>query len=213
MEEIQKTKTEQQYNELFTALSKFQGDVKAAIKSKTGYGYKYADIASVFEAAQEPLAKYGLCVSHTTYTVWNEGHPTVMLKTILGHESGQSLVSDYPLLPVKNDPQGMGSALTYARRYCFMAITGLPVADDDAASASGKPAAAEKSAEENGVNLYREANRFLAENATKANKFLRKHKWIKPKETWADLETDQRRQIADGLDSFRDKVLNPEVKA
>ena len=200
--EEQTTQTEQRHNELFTALSKFQGDVKAAIKSKTGYGYKYADIASVFEAAQEPLAKYGLCVSHTTYTVWNEGHPTVMLKTILGHESGQSLVSDYPLLPVKNDPQGMGSALTYARRYCFMAITGLPVADDDAASASGKPTA------ENGENQWTETNRFLAENATEANKFLRKHKWIKAKQTWADLQTDQRRQIADGLDSFKDKVLS-----
>jgi len=38
-------------------------------------------------------------------------------------------------LPVKNDPQAIGSAVTYARRYNFMAVLGLPVADDDARSA------------------------------------------------------------------------------
>ena len=116
---------------LLAALSKFQGAVKAAVKGKEGYGYKYADIAAVVAVAQEPLAKNGLCVTHITVPV----NGRTCLRTILGHESGQWILGDYPLIPVKNDPQAIGSAVTYARRYNFMAILGLPVADDDARSA------------------------------------------------------------------------------
>ena len=116
---------------LLAALSRFQGEVKAAIKGKEGYGYKYADIAAVIATAQEPLAKNGLCVTHITVQVQGR----TCLRTILGHESGQWILGDYPLLPVKNDPQAIGSAVTYARRYSFMAVLGLPVADDDARSA------------------------------------------------------------------------------
>ena len=50
--------------ELFAALSKFQGVIEPAIKAKTGYGYKYADIESVIKAAQKPLVDNGLCVTH-----------------------------------------------------------------------------------------------------------------------------------------------------
>lgn len=213
---------------LFAALSKFQGEVKPALKAKAGYGYKYADIAAVLEAARGPLAENGLCVNHTTETrfppkvtltrlddsagedwrnVTEETEPVVILNTILGHVDGGSMVSAYPILPVKKDPQGYGSALTYARRYCFMAITGLPVADDDGASGSGKPTLDEGATAENGRNLYKDCQKFMAENAEVVNSYLRMIGWVGPDETWVKLDPDQKRQIADGLESFRAKAL------
>ena len=218
---------------LFAALSKFQGEVKPALKAKAGYGYKYADIAAVLEAAKGPLADNGLCVNHTTETrypkkvcevplhhtepdsekeswrkVTEETEPTVILHTVLGHVDGGSMVSAYPILPVKKDPQGYGSAMTYARRYCFMAITGLPVADDDGATASAT-AAAPPQEEENGLgrNPYKDCQKFMAENAEASNVYLRAINWIRPKDTWVTLGPDQKRQIADGLEMFKVKVL------
>lgn len=213
---------------LFAALSKFQGEIKPARKGKQGYGYKYADIAAVLEAAQEPLARHGLCVTHLTQVRAhgeNNEHQYMTLQTILGHESGAHLMSDYLLEPVKKDPQGYGSALTYARRYSFMAVTGLPVADDDGAYASGKPAPKApagkdvkdvKASEESqkkypqlraGTSLRKSlAQAFLFGNADLCNKYLRSLKWIKAKENWNALTEGQLGQIAGGLDSFEKKA-------
>ena len=201
---------------LFAALSKFQGEIKPALKGKQGYGYKYADIAAVLEAAQEPLAKHGLCVTHLTQMrVYGENneHQYMTLQTILGHVSGGHLMAEYLLEPVKKDPQGYGSAVTYARRYSFMAVTGLPVADDDGAYASGKPApkapagkdvkAPKEHITESEKN---EAQSFLFKNADMCNKYLRSIKWIKAKENWNALTLEQLEQIGEGLDSFEKKV-------
>jgi len=203
---------------LFSALSKFQGEVKPALKAKAGYGYKYADIAAVLDVARGPLADNGMCVNHTTETLFpkriteypdgrkvtEETDPVVILHTILGHGDGGSMASSYPILPVKKDPQGYGSAMTYARRYCFMGITGLPVADDDGAAGSGKLTVSET--ETNG-KPFKDCHKFMAENAEVVNSYLRMIGWVGPDETWSRLETDQKRQIADGLESFKAKAL------
>lgn len=197
---------------LFAALSKFQGEIKPALKGKQGYGYKYADIAAVLEAAQEPLARHGLCVTHLTQVRThgeNNEHQYMTLQTILGHESGAHLMSDYLLEPVKKDPQGYGSAVTYARRYSFMAVTGLPVADDDGAYASGKPAPkapAGKDVKDVKASEKSLAQAFLFGNADLCNKYLRSLKWIKAKENWNALTEEQLEQIAGGLDSFEKKA-------
>lgn len=197
---------------LFAALSKFQGEIKPALKGKQGYGYKYADIAAVLDAAQEPLAKHGLCVTHLTKVrAYGENgeHQYMTLQTILGHESGAHMMADYLLEPVKKDPQGYGSAVTYARRYSFMAITGLPVADDDGAYASGKPAPkapAGNDVKEAKAREKSDAQHFLFTNTDRCNKYLRSLKWIKSKETWSALSDEQLEQIAGGLDSFVKKV-------
>jgi hypothetical protein len=60
----------------------------------------------------------------------------VMVTTRLLHEGGASVTSTLAMRPTKNDPQGVGSAITYARRYSLLAMTGAAPEDDDGNAAS-----------------------------------------------------------------------------
>lgn len=121
---------------LSEALSKAQGKFDHAKKDVKNefFKSKYADLASVIDAAKDALSENGLAVIQTT-RVSPEGKVTLI--TTLSHSSGEWIKGEYPISPVKQDPQGMGSALTYARRYCFSSITGIASDDDDGNSASG----------------------------------------------------------------------------
>ena len=123
-------------NELAAALSKAQGQFDHAKKDVANafFKSKYADLASCIDAAKTALAANGLAVVQST----DFDNDRLVLITTLMHSSGQWIDSKYPIQPVKNDPQGMGSAMTYSRRYAFCAITGIAADDDDGNAASGK---------------------------------------------------------------------------
>ena len=106
------------------------------------YEYSYADLAAVSAAIMPLLGKNGLA-----FTSWPTATPRgLALRYFLLHESGERLEGEYPL-PSGGTAQQLGSAITYARRYCLCAVTGVaPDDDDDAAAASG--AKAERRAEE-----------------------------------------------------------------
>jgi hypothetical protein len=122
--------------ELAKALSSAQGEMKGAHKDSENpfFKSKYADLASVWEAIRAPFAKHGLSVVQTT----SEGDKGLMLHTTLIHLSGQFISSGMLVKPVKQDPQGLGSALSYSRRYALSAIAGVYQDDDDANLASNK---------------------------------------------------------------------------
>lgn len=124
--------------ELALALSAAQKAMGFATKDSTNPFFKsnYADLASCIEAARLPLSDNGLSISQMP-DMTPEGPALV---TILMHKSGEYLQATYPLKPIKDDPQGMGSAITYARRYCFASIIGLASADDDGNAATGQGA-------------------------------------------------------------------------
>lgn len=127
-------------NELAAALAKAQGTIRAAAKDKENphFRSRYADLASVWEACRAPLSSNGLAVFQTT-TVADDGG--TILVTTLAHSSGQYMTSAMPVRPVKGDPQGLGSALTYIRRYALSAMVGVaPDDDDDGNAASDKNA-------------------------------------------------------------------------
>lgn len=132
-------RTSEQINDIAKALSKFQGEVESASKSSINPHFKssYADLAECWDTIREPLAKNGLCVVQTTEV--DAPAQLVCVITRLIHESGQWFESVYPLWPSKQDPQGYGAAMTYARRYCLTAIVGLTQDDDDGNAAGGKP--------------------------------------------------------------------------
>ena len=119
------------------ALSKAQGAIKGAIKDSANPFFKssYADLASVWDAARAPLAANGLAVVQTTELPGDGG---AVLVTTLCHESGEWIDGMLPIRPVKDDPQGMGSAITYMRRYALAAIVGIAPEDDDGNAASGR---------------------------------------------------------------------------
>lgn len=118
-------------NELATALSKAQGEMSAAKKDTTNpfFKSKYADLSSVWEAARGPLSKNGLSVVQTTNPTDGK---SVELVTALLHSSGQWITGTMVMIPTKQDPQGLGSCITYMRRYALSAILGISQDDDDA---------------------------------------------------------------------------------
>lgn len=130
--------------QIAAALSKFQGEMEAAKKDKTNPHYKssYADLRSIWDVIREPLAKNGLAVVQCPRLL----EDNFVLITTVYHTSGQSLRSEYPINPVQNNPQGIGSALTYARRYGLSSMLGVVSEDDDGNAASGKGAPADKKA-------------------------------------------------------------------
>jgi len=121
---------------LADALSKAQKEMKNAIKDSSNPFFKsnYADLASVREACQGPLSDHGLAVIQLPETD-SEGKPCVT--SVLLHSSGEWIAGTLTMNPVKADPQGIGSAITYARRYQLAAITGIATEDDDGNAASG----------------------------------------------------------------------------
>lgn len=121
---------EQPLDQLFLALSQAQGEMKCAKKdSENPYFHSsYADLASVWETAREPLAKYGLSVLQM-FKEGNEGGLNIV--TVLGHKSGQNIASTLTMPITKSDPQAIGSLITYGRRYSLMAILGIAPEDDD----------------------------------------------------------------------------------
>lgn len=125
--------TSQTIGKLSTALAKAQGEIRGATKDSTNphFRSKYADLASVRDAIQEALSKNGIA-----YVQFPEGGPeTVTITTVL--TCGEEWMrASYSMRPVKADPQGMGSAITYARRYALMAAVGVAPEDDDGNAAS-----------------------------------------------------------------------------
>ncbi len=122
--------------ELAKALAKAQGEIKGATKDAQNphFRAKYADLASVWEACRGPLSANGLSVIQTT-----DGDGTnVEVITTLAHSSGQWIRGKLVMRPVKADPQGIGSALTYARRYSLAAMVGVAPEDDDGEGAHGR---------------------------------------------------------------------------
>ena len=113
-----------------TALVKAQKAFGPALKSSTNPHFKsrYADLAACVEAVIAGLNDNGIALIQKCYDCANG----VMVETMFVHESGEMLECGILHVPAsKQDPQGYGSALTYARRYSLMAACGIAPEDDD----------------------------------------------------------------------------------
>lgn len=128
---------------LWAALAAAQAEMGRAIKDSANPAFrtKYADLASVMDACLPALNKHGIAVLQPTYD--EDGNRYV--KTILVHgETGEQTECRVPLIVGKNDMQGYGSAVTYARRYGLMGMAGVAPEDDDGnAAAKAAPRAEE----------------------------------------------------------------------
>ena len=129
-------------NTLAEALAAAQLEITDPAKDAVNphFRSRYADLATVLKTVRPVLARHGLAITQTTQ-VDEQGR--LLLVTRL-HWGNEELVGYYPIQPVKADPQGYGSALTYARRYTIQAIVGVAADDDDdgnaASAAPSKPA-------------------------------------------------------------------------
>lgn len=119
---------------LVTSLAKAQSNMEPAQKNSTNPHLKnrYADLASVLEATMKPLNDQGIAVIHRVITQ----DPTLVTVEMLMVKDEQWISSQLSLKPQKPDAQGIGSALSYARRYLHSAMCNIGAEDDDGNSAS-----------------------------------------------------------------------------
>ena len=97
---------------------------------------KYADLGSVMDACVPALNEAGIAVLQPA----GEDTTGRYVETIFIHgESGEQLSCKVPLIVQKNDMQGYGSAVTYARRYGLMTMAGIAPEDDDGNAAASAP--------------------------------------------------------------------------
>jgi hypothetical protein len=136
-------KTSAQINEIVAALAKAQGEMKPAVFNRVNphFRNRYADFTSCMEAVREPLSKNGLAISQMPSTT-TDGK--FVLVTLLAHGSGQWMAGEFPLISAKQDSQGIGSAMTYAKRYSLCGMLGVvadeevDADDDDGEAAAGR---------------------------------------------------------------------------
>lgn len=146
-------------DKLMAALSKMQGELKMALKDSDNpyFKSKYADLATCINTAKKPMADNGLSVSQHCGFDGNY----VRCVTVLGHSSGQYMASTCVIPVTKKDAQGVGSAITYARRYSFSAVIGLSQDDDDGNWASNKDVAGKQKKEAGNKRVMDESQKRL----------------------------------------------------
>lgn len=121
---------------LAAAILAFQANPPEVVKSapNKAYNSKYANIADWLGAVLPKLNEQGIILIQSPGCD-DEGRDTLTTKLI--HEpTGEAEQSTMLLKPTKPDPQGQGSAITYARRYMLEAMLGLAAEDDDGNAAS-----------------------------------------------------------------------------
>ena len=123
---------------IFSALLKAQMEFAAIIKKSTNLAFKskYANLEAVLDAVTPALNANGLFLTQETSRVDN----MIEVKTIVFNAAGEKFEGGVTCLPiVKNDAQGVGGAITYARRYSLKTMFALAEEDDDGNAASRKP--------------------------------------------------------------------------
>jgi hypothetical protein len=127
--------TSETITKITPALIKAQAAFKPAVKDAVNPAFSrgqnpkpsYVTLAQAIESVAEALRDNGIALVQQTDIL----DARTVLVTRLVHESGEWIAGRYPVHPVKADPQGEGSALTYARRYALMALVGIAPEDDD----------------------------------------------------------------------------------
>jgi hypothetical protein len=152
-----------------TALAKAQANMGKALKQANNphFRSKYADLGNVMDACLPALNEAGIALIQPT----GEDEHGRYVETILIHgESGESLNCRVPLIVSKNDMQGYGSAVTYARRYGLMAMAGIAPEDDDGNAAAKSPPKQE-APKKISAEQFQEMNNLIFDTETDEAKF------------------------------------------
>ena len=152
-----------------TALASAQINMGKALKQANNphFRSKYADLGSVMDACLPALNEHGIAVIQPT----GEDDTGRFVETIMIHgESGEQLSCRVPLIVSKNDMQGYGSAVTYARRYGLMAMAGIAPEDDDG-NAAAKAAPKQEPPKPISADQFQEMNDLIFDTETDEVKF------------------------------------------
>lgn len=152
-----------------TALAKAQANMGKALKQANNphFRSKYADLGNVMDACLPALNDAGIALIQPT----GEDDHGRYVETILIHgESGEQLSCRVPLIVAKNDMQGYGSAVTYARRYGLMAMAGIAPEDDDG-NAAAKAAPKHEAPKQISAEQFQAINNLIFDTETDEQKF------------------------------------------
>jgi hypothetical protein len=191
---------------IYSAFVRAQQGFAPALKTSTNphFKSKYADLAACVEAVIDALNTNGIGLIQKTH----QDDSGVTVETVFVHESGESMSGGVLHVPAsKQDPQGYGSALSYARRYSLMAACGIAPEDDDGNAAS-KPRDLAKTgtvrhAVRDGIgeDLPAEDKAFLGELAEWCAANIGKPLQVAQHIATQHLDSDQRVYLENQLDS------------
>lgn len=179
---------------IYTAFVKAQKGFAPALKTSTNphFKSKYADLAACVEAVIDSLNANGIGLVQKNH----ESETGVIVETIFVHESGEQMDGGRLYVPAsKHDPQGYGSALSYARRYSLMAACGIAPEDDD-----GNAGAKAKEAERTTLMKVR---RSISEHLVQGREMGALQEWELAtdrgpdfaKKVWSGLTTPEQEKI------------------
>jgi hypothetical protein len=135
---------------------------KVPTKNGPGYSYSYADLASISAQLMPVMSEVGL--AFTARPTIHDGR-FVLAYSLVHGPSKEREDGFYPLPDVSN-PQAVGSAITYARRYCLLAVTGAAPDDEDDDGKAAKDAPMDtgrQRAPESGTRVTPEERRFATQ--------------------------------------------------
>ena len=130
------------------------------------FNSRYASLASVMEAVK-PLAELGVAITQDCSVIRNEFGTQVEVTTMLSHaESGEWIAGNISMKVERDTPQGVGSALTYARRYSISSIAGVAADEDDDGEQAEprKPAASPKASKPAPAKIVEPSKSQAAQN-------------------------------------------------
>lgn len=190
------------------ALAAAQTEMGRAQKSASNphFKTKYADLDSVCDAAMPALNRHGIAVIQP---LQKDGDDWLVMTRFVHGETGETMDTPIPLLLGKRDMQGLGSAITYARRYGLMTLAGIAPEDDDgnAAAASG-PAPQRQQDEPPSFNPRAAADRLIgAIRKRKGNRDELQALWLAEKPTLQKLDEDM---YAEVKGEFADAATKPQ---
>lgn len=143
----------EQVNELAAALAKAQGQLEGAKKSSSNpfFKSKYADLAECWNTCRKALTANEISVIQMPEEITENGR--LNITTMIAHSSGQYISSTLTMTVTKLDPQAIGSAITYGRRYALAAMVGLAQEDDDGEKAMARQEKKDKKPVESPINI------------------------------------------------------------
>lgn len=183
---------------LRAAICEFKKKVEPITKDKENPFFKsnYADMASILDVIDKPLAECGLTIN--SYTIY-EGEDLVVRTDLRHKDSEEIITSVFPTFGGK--AQEIGSSITYARRYNVQALLNLAAEDDDGNGANKADKIKKKTSAADNKKKYEEYSSCLDRVATK-------EQWVqvKPKKDewvlWA-----QKNYGVEYADQLNDKFL------
>jgi hypothetical protein len=194
-----------------TALAKAQANMGKALKQTPNphFRTKYADLGIVMDACLPALNEAGIALIQPT----GENEHGRFVETILIHgESGEQLSCRVPLIVSKNDMQGYGSAVTYARRYGLMSMAGIAPEDDDGNAAAKAPPRLEDAPQKPQNDAPKKPQEPPAEAIERAREYLSEADSLDDLKTrWGRIPADIKTlaTVIAAKDAAKDKLTKP----